>query len=135
VAAQQHPLDEYVRVAEFRAALRRFLRRSERVARDSGLTPQRYLLLLMIKGAVDGSERSTVTTLSDRLQLAQSTVTELVGRAEDAGLVTREASAADGRVAHLALTERGARMLSTAFTDLDAERRHLLSSLVNLERA
>jgi len=135
VAAQQHPLDEYVRVAEFRAALRRFLRRSERVARDSGLTPQRYLLLLMIKGAADGSERSTVTTLSERLQLAQSTVTELVGRAEDAGLVTREASAADGRVAHLALSEHGERMLSTAFTDLDAERRHLLSSLVNLERA
>jgi len=26
-------------------------------------------------------------------------------------------------------------MLSTVFTDLDAERRHLLSSLVNLERA
>lgn len=134
MAAQQHPLDEYVRVAEFRAALRRFLRRSERVARDSGLTPQRYLLLLMIKGAVDGTERSTVTTLSERLQLAQSTVTELVGRAEDAGLVTRAASAADGRVAHLALTERGERMLATAFTDLDAERRHLLSSLVNLER-
>jgi DNA-binding MarR family transcriptional regulator len=135
VAAQQHPLDEYVRVAEFRAALRRFLRRSERVARDSGLTPQRYLLLLMIKGAVDGTERSTVTTLSERLQLAQSTVTELVGRAEDAGLVTREVSHSDGRVAHLALTERGERLLSTAFTDLEAERRHLLSSLVNLERA
>ena len=135
MAAPQHPLDEYVRVAEFRAALRRFLRRSERVARESGLTPQRYLLLLMIKGAADGTERSTVTTLADRLQLAQSTVTELVGRAEDAGLVTREASPADGRVAHLALTDRGEERLADAFTDLEAERRHLLSSLVNLDRA
>jgi DNA-binding MarR family transcriptional regulator len=130
-----HPLDEYVRVAEFRAALRRFLRRTERIARDSGLTPQRYLLLLMIKGAADGSERSTVTTLAERLQLAQSTVTELVGRAEDAGLVTREPSRADGRVAYLGLTERGEELLASAFTGLEAERRSLLSSLVNLERA
>ena len=40
-------------VAEFRAALRGFLRTSERNARAAGLTPQRYLLLLMIKGAAD----------------------------------------------------------------------------------
>ena len=129
-----HELDEYVRVAEFRAALRRFLRRTERIARDAGLTPQRYLLLLMIKGAADGSERSTVTTLAERLQLAQSTVTELVGRAADAGLVTREPSRADGRVAHLRLSERGEELLAAAFTGLEAERRSLLSSLVNLER-
>jgi DNA-binding MarR family transcriptional regulator len=129
-----HALDEYVRVAEFRAALRRFLRRTERIARDAGLTPQRYLLLLMIKGAADGSERSTVTTLADRLQLAQSTVTELVGRAEEAGLVSREPSRADGRVAHLGLTDRGEELLAAAFTGLEAERRSLLSSLVNIER-
>src|SRR5215218_6839947 len=96
--------DEYLHVAEFRSALRRFLRRSETVARNAGLTPQRYLLLLMVKGAPDGSETSTVTELSERLQLAQSTVTELVGRAEEAGLVRREPSADDGRVAHLRLT-------------------------------
>jgi DNA-binding MarR family transcriptional regulator len=128
-------IDEYIRVAEFRAALRRFLRRSERVARDSGLTPQRYLLLLMIKGAPHGGERSTVTELSERLQLAQSTVTELVGRAEEAGLVGREPSAADGRVAHLRLTEEGERRLASAFTGLESERRHLLSSLVSLDEA
>ena len=49
---------DYVAVAEFRAGLRQYLRRSERIARQAGLTPQRYLLLLMIKGAVDGSEQS-----------------------------------------------------------------------------
>ena len=128
------PIDEYRRVAEFRASLRRFLRRSERVARESGLTPQRYLLLLMIKGSADSSERSTVTELADRLQLAQSTVTELVGRAEEAGLVEREPSTADGRVAHLRLTAEGEERLARAFTGLATERRHLLSSLVSLER-
>jgi DNA-binding MarR family transcriptional regulator len=134
VPTREQPLDEYIRVAEFRASLRRFLRRSERVARESGLTPQRYLLLLMIKGSADSSERSTVTELADRLQLAQSTVTELVGRAEEAGLVEREPSTADGRVAHLRLTAEGEERLARAFTGLATERRHLLSSLVSLER-
>src|ERR671939_1599535 len=100
-----------IEVADFREALRRFLRQSERVARTCGLTPQRYLLLLMVKGARDGSEQSTVTELADRLQLAQSTVTELVSRAEEAGLVEREASQSDARVAYLRLTAEGERRL------------------------
>lgn len=125
-------LDEYVRVAEFRSSLRRFLRRSEKVARSAGLTPQRYLLLLMVKGAADGSERSTVTQLSERLQLAQSTVTELVGRAEEAGLLRREPSGLDGRVAHVRLTEEGERRLAEAFTGLESERKELRQALARL---
>jgi DNA-binding MarR family transcriptional regulator len=118
-------VDDIARVAEFRAALRAFLRRSERIARQSGLTPQRYLLLLMIKGAPGGSERSTVTELADRLQLAQSTVTELVRRAEEAGLIERQQSASDGRVAYLRLSPEGERRLLKSFTELGTERRQL----------
>ena len=81
------------------------------VAESSGLTPQRYLLLLMIKGAPDRSQRSTVTDLAERLQLAQSTVTELVTRSVEAGLVERENSQADARVTYLRLTEEGERRL------------------------
>ncbi len=117
--------DEYRRAAELRSALRRFLRLSEQVARKHRLTPQRYSLLLMIKGAPDGSERSTVTELSERLQLAQSTVTELVRRAEEAGLVTREQSTQDGRVIHLGLSPEGERRLAAAVGDLGAEARRL----------
>jgi len=120
-------------VAEFRAALRSFLRKSERVARASGLTPQRYLLLLMIKGAANGSEQSTVTELADRLQLAQSSVTELVRRAEEAGLVRRETSSADGRVAHLRLTSEGEHRLARSFTSLAAEREQLRQAFLHLE--
>jgi len=124
---------DYVAVAEFRAGLRRFLRRSERVARESGLTPQRYLLLLMVRGAADGSAQSTVTELSERLQLAQSTVTELVSRAEDAGLLQREQSQADARVAHLRLTEEGERRLARAFTGLSNERSQLRDAFAHLD--
>src|ERR671935_297025 len=124
---------EIANVAEFRAALRRFLLTSERTARQSGLTPQRYLLLLMIKGAPDGSQQSTVTELADRLQLAQSTVTELVRRAEEAGLIEREQSARDGRVAHLRLTAEGERRLARTYTDLDSERRALRDAFRHLD--
>jgi DNA-binding MarR family transcriptional regulator len=126
-------VDDVVNVAEFRAALRRFLRRSERIARKSGLTPQRHLLLLMIKGAPDGSEQSTVTDLAERLQLAQSTVTELVRRAEEAGLLRREQSPADGRVAHLRLTDEGERRLAKSFTSHATERRELYEAFRHLD--
>jgi DNA-binding MarR family transcriptional regulator len=125
--------EEVARVAEFRAALRQFLRRSERNARAAGLTPQRYLLLLMIKGAADYSEQSTVTELAKRLQLAQSTVTELVRRAEETGLVARERSPADGRIAHLRLTADGERRLARSFTSNESERRALRDAFRHLE--
>jgi DNA-binding MarR family transcriptional regulator len=118
-------LEEYQRAAELRAALREFLRTSEQTARKNRLTPQRYGLLLMIKGAPDGSEQSTVTELARRLQLAQSTVTELVRRAEGAGLVKRETSAQDGRVAHLSLTGEGERRLAATVAQLGSESRRL----------
>ena len=122
-----------IHVAAFRSALRMFLRESELVARQSGLTPQRYLLLLMVKGAPDGSEQATVTDLVERLGLAQSTVTELVRRAEEAGLLEREQSEVDGRVAHLRLTQEGEERLSKSFTALDVERRRLREAFAELE--
>src|SRR5437764_11548252 len=125
MGAPGYSLDDVIAVADFREALRRFLRQSERVARRSGLTPQRYLLLLMIKGARDGTGQSTVTELAERLQLAQSTVTELVSRAEEAGLLVREQSQSDARVAHLRLTPEGERRLMDAFTSLASERSSL----------
>lgn len=124
---------DVIAVAEFRSALRHFLRRSEKVARQSGLTPQRYTLLMMIKGAPNGSEQSTVTELAESLQLAQSTVTELVRRAEAAGLVEREQSQRDARVAHLRLTEEGERRLMLSFTELETERAQLRDAFASLD--
>ncbi|MBV8080070.1 MAG: MarR family transcriptional regulator [Actinobacteria bacterium] len=121
------------RVAAFRTALRTFLRTSEKVARVHGLTPQRYLLLLMIKGAPDGSEQSTVTDLAARLSLGQSTVTELVKRAEQAGLIERERSEDDARVAHVRLTAEGERRFAEAFTTLEEERAALRRAFGELD--
>ena len=129
----QPTIADVIAVAEFRSALRHFLRRSEKIARQSGLTPQRYTLLMMIKGAPGGGEQSTVTELSDRMQLAQSTVTELVRRAEGAGLIEREQSQRDARVAYLRLTPEGERRLMLSFTELEKERAQLRDAFSSLD--
>jgi DNA-binding MarR family transcriptional regulator len=113
----------YAKAAEFRSALRRFLRTSEDAARDAGITPQQHLLLLQIAGSPDGT--ATVSGLVEKLALTQSAVTELVQRAEQAGLVRRSASAVDGRVAHLSLTKDGETRLAQVHGVLGRERADL----------
>jgi DNA-binding MarR family transcriptional regulator len=85
------------------------------------------MLLLMIKTTAAG--RSTVTELAERLQLTQSTVTELVTRAEAAGLVHRTQSEQDARVYWLELTPLGSERLARAVARNGPERRRLLDLL------
>jgi DNA-binding MarR family transcriptional regulator len=121
---------EYAAAARFRAELRRFLRRSEDCARLHGITPRQHLLLLQIAGAP--GESTTVSELVESLALAQSAVTELVQRAEAAGLVHRRASPADGRVVDLTLTRDGREKLKAVHTALGPERRQLRAVLDEL---
>jgi DNA-binding MarR family transcriptional regulator len=120
---------DYQAAAELRSALRRFLRQSEEVARRHELTPRQYLLLLMIKAGEATAEQATITNLVKRLALTQSTITELVQRAQDAGLISRRPSPSDGRVAHLTLTPVGAKRLKAAFEELGPERERLVRTL------
>ena len=115
--------NRYRAAAQFRTALRQFLRKSEDVARSAGLTPRQHLLLLQIAAAPE--ERTTVSELVRKLALTQSAVTELVQRAEQAGLVGRAVSAADGRVGHLSLTPEGEERLARAHAALGPERAEL----------
>jgi DNA-binding MarR family transcriptional regulator len=116
-------------VASFRVALRRFFRMTEVAARESGLTPRQYLLLLLIKGEPDGSQQTTVGELCKRLHLAQSTVTELVSRAEQAGFVGVTQSASDGRVSEIRLAPKGEERLADCFARLADERELLREAL------
>jgi DNA-binding MarR family transcriptional regulator len=120
------PLEQFVRGAEFRASLRAFLRHNEQACRRFDLTPQRYLLLLAIKGAPDGSERLSFSELADRLQLSRNTVTELCARAEEAGLLHREPSQEDQRVVYLRVSEEGERRLAAVIRESDGDREELL---------
>jgi DNA-binding MarR family transcriptional regulator len=118
-------LERVIDIAEFRACLRAFLRHSEHVARHWGLTPQRYALMLAIKGAPDGEEQLTVSELADRLQLSRNSVTELVNRAEEIGLVRRTQADHDQRVVYLTLTPEGERRLMGALVENEDARRDL----------
>jgi len=85
----------------------------------------------MVKGAPDGSEQATVSSLADRLQLAQSTVTELVARAEESGFIRRVASPQDGRTAFVRLTPEGEVRLARTFTRLGVERERLRRAIAD----
>lgn len=125
--------NRYESAAEFRAELRRFLRHSENVARENGMTPRQHLLLLQIGGAENGT--TTVSALVETLALTQSAVTELVQRAEAAGLVQRAASPSDGRVTHLTLSADGERRLRAVYDALGPERTHLRAVMDALDEA
>jgi len=126
------PDNPYAAAAEFRSVLRQFLRRSEDCARRSGITPGQHLLLLQIAGATGGT--TTVSDLVTTLALTQSAVTELVQRAEAAGLVRRSSSNEDGRVTDLSLTPKGAARLAEVHDALGAERAHLREAIDELDR-
>jgi DNA-binding MarR family transcriptional regulator len=115
-------IDDIERTAAFRTELRRFLRRTATVTADAGLTPERYDLLLMVKAAADSGQPSTVTKLCESLQLRQTAVSELVKRAEEAGLLARRPSDADGRVSLLSVTAEGEQRLLRVFDALRDDR-------------
>lgn len=120
---------DFEQAANLRAALRAFLRGSERVTRKHGLTNERYELLLLIKRAEELGEKTTVSDLALALDLAKSSITQLVRRAEDLRLVRRELSDHDARIRYLRVTPEGERRLGAAVAELDQDRGRLLELL------
>jgi DNA-binding MarR family transcriptional regulator len=125
--------DEIVAVADLRGALRRFTRETDRRTSAHGLSPRRYELLLALAAA---EEPSTMGELTDALSLTPQSVTELVARAEESGLVSRATDASDGRVTRAALTAEGERRLAAVVEELRPERARLAELLGEIyERA
>jgi DNA-binding MarR family transcriptional regulator len=119
--------------ARFRTELRRFLRRTKAVTAEAGLTPERYDLLLTIRAlGADGAE-VRLTDLCDSLQLRQTAVSELVKRAEEAGLIAKRPAAGDRRALSLRLTEAGEAQLREAFEALRADRLALRTAFAEAE--
>src|SRR4051812_21311829 len=100
----------YERLAAFRYALRRFLRFSEDVAADLGLTAQHYLTLLAI-GGFPGRDEVTIKELAERLQLEHHSVVGLVDRLSRERLLVRKDSVEDRRCVLVRLTAKGRRIL------------------------
>ena len=120
---------QYAAAATLRAALRRFEKESARILRRHGLTTERYELLLAIKAMTQDSRQATTAELSDALELAHSSTTQLARRAEDAGLLSRRVSSRDARVPYLTLSDAGAAKLAAAASELGPERQRLIALL------
>jgi DNA-binding MarR family transcriptional regulator len=102
---------DYERLAEFRYGLRRFLHWSEQQARKTGITPTQHQLLLAIRSSRD-PRSATVGEVAEVLIIRHHSAVELIDRAQDAGLVTRERDPDTQSVVHLKLTDFGALTLS-----------------------
>jgi DNA-binding MarR family transcriptional regulator len=123
---------EYVKLAEFRYHLARFLRRRKDAARAEGLQAQQYELLLAIAGLPDETE-PTIKELAAQLRLEHHTVVELADRLEERGLLQRSASRKDRRAVLLQLTRQGKsklnRIVRDSFASLPDEAPALIRSL------
>lgn len=101
---------EFEALSHFRYQLRRFLRFSEEITRQYGVTHLQYLLLLHIRGYPD-REWATVGELAERLQAHHHGVVSLVSRCEKLGLVTRKQSKVDRREVEVHLTAKGSKTI------------------------
>ncbi len=101
---------DYAALAEFRYQIRRFLHFSEKAARESGIEPQQYQLLLAVKGLPQDA-RARVGEIAERLQIQHHSTVELVDRMEKQGFVQRKRSPEDRREVLVSLTAKGERLL------------------------
>jgi DNA-binding MarR family transcriptional regulator len=100
----------YEALANFRYRVRKFLRYSEELTREHGITPLQYQLMLHIKG-YPGREWAQIGELAERMQAQHHGVVSLVTRSEKAGLVRREVDPDDRRAVRVRLTTDGERSL------------------------
>lgn len=86
----------------------------------------------MIKAARTGTGYAGLAELEDRLKLGRSTITELVLRTEERGLVRRELDPDRRGAIRIGLTIDGERRLAKACAELGDERHRLLELLAEL---
>jgi DNA-binding MarR family transcriptional regulator len=103
---------DYRDQADFRCALRQFLRFAEEQAREAGITPQQHVLLAIVRGH-DGYPAVTIGEIADSLQVRQSSASLLVDRCVKRGLLNREEDTVDRRRAVVSLTPEGQQILDT----------------------
>jgi len=121
---------EYQALAELRYRIRKFVGEGDAIAREAGLEPQQYLLLLAVRGLPEGME-PTIRMLADRLALKHHSAVELIDRMESHGYVRRSRSRDDRRSVLVSLLPRGEKLLEQVARDRIGELRASGAALVN----
>ena len=97
-------------LSNFRYQLRCFLRFSEELTHEYGITSLQYLLLLHVKG-YKGRNWATIGELAERLQSHHNGVVSLASRCEKLGLIYRRRGTEDKRAVEIHLTPKGTRLV------------------------
>ena len=103
--------EDFRKLLHFRVTLRSFLSWSKEQAAGAGLTSAQHQLLVAIKGH-PGPQPPAVREIAAYLLLRSHSAVGLVDRAEAAGLVRRTPDPGDARVARVALTARGDKLVT-----------------------
>jgi len=98
-------------LSNFRYQLRCFLRFSEELTHQYGITNLQYLLMLHVKG-YKGREWATIGELAERLQSHHNGVVSLASRCEKIGLIYRQRGATDKRAVEIHLTPKGNKLVT-----------------------
>ena len=99
------------------AASRAVTRAYKPMLDELGLTYPQYLVMLVLwEWRAATQAQPTVKALGERLMLDSGTLTPLLKRLEQLGLVKRQRSAKDEREVHLSLSEAGVQLRDQAHT-------------------
>ncbi len=119
-------------LAELRLRIREFLRGSDEAARQAGLEPQQYQLLLALR-AVPELSHATIGRLAEVLHLKHHSVVGLVDRLEARGYVRRRRNPGDRREVLVVLLAPGRnavkKVVSQRLDELRASGRALVESI------
>ena len=107
---------DYRALAALRYRIRLFLSEGDAAARQVGLEPQQYLLLLAVRGLPEGAE-ATVQTLAERLMLKHNSTVELIDRLEKRRYVSRRHSPKDRRCVLVRLLPPGEKLVERVARD------------------
>jgi DNA-binding MarR family transcriptional regulator len=126
---------EYQALGELRYLIRRFLQEGDVKAKQAGLEPQQYLLLLAVRGLPAGKE-ATISALANRLSLRHHSTVELIDRMESHGYVKRIRGREDRRQVLVSLQPKGERLLERVveqrIIELRANGRALVAAIGSL---
>jgi len=103
---------DYVRLATFRWALRRFLHFSESATAKVGLTGQQYQALLVVRSH-SGQVPVTINDLARQLLIRHHSAVGMVDRLASLGLLVRAGIPEDRRKVQLRLTRKGKQVLGS----------------------
>lgn len=107
-ASPTTPRDTTELASRLRLAMARLVRRARQAAVESGeMTPS----MLSALGSIEGLGAPTLGELAAAERVQPPTVTKLVGRLEEQGLVVREPDPGDRRVVRVRLTGDGRRFV------------------------